>query len=108
MPSYTPAVRRGRAQCTGQSLLNRLRPIILSVAGVCAIFTPSVASTLVQANLLAESAVSSVWLTNTYCEIRDCPAEAIVEGGFDVVRPHAVGQRSSKARPAVHAAACPP
>ena len=85
-----------------------MRPIILSVASVCAILTPSVASTLAQANLLAESAVSSVWLTNEYCEMCGCPAEAIVERGFDVVLPHAVGQRSSKARPAVHAAACPP
>eukprot|EP00964_Phaeocystis_antarctica_P050414 scaffold29282_cov68-Phaeocystis_antarctica.AAC.1 len=84
-----------------------MRPIILSVAGVCAIFTPSVASTLTEARLLAESTVPSVWLTNEYSEIRGCPAEAIAERGFNVVFPYAPGRRSSKARPAVHAAACP-
>ena len=87
-----------------------MRPIILSVASVCAILTPSVASTLAQANLLAESAVSSVWLTNEYCEMCGCPAEAIVEAARFRRRPPAcsVGRRSSKARLAVHAAACPP
>ena len=86
-----------------------MRPIILSAACVCAIFSPSVASTLTEADLLAESISSSTtWLTSEYCEIRGCPAEAIVECGFDVVLPHALGRRSSKARPAVHAAACPP
>eukprot|EP00964_Phaeocystis_antarctica_P161839 scaffold134867_cov63-Phaeocystis_antarctica.AAC.2 len=86
-----------------------MRPIILSVAGVCAIFTPSMASTLTGANLLAESTVSSVWLTNEYCEIRGCSAKAVVERGFDVALPYAPGRRSLKsARPAVHAAACPP
>ena len=78
------------------------------VAGVCAVLTPSVASTLTEVSLIAGSTVSNVRPTSEYCEIRGCPAKATVEHGFDVVLPHAVGQRSSKARPAVHAAACPP
>eukprot|EP00964_Phaeocystis_antarctica_P039088 scaffold22359_cov63-Phaeocystis_antarctica.AAC.3 len=83
-------------------------PILLSVAAICAVFTPSVASTLREVSLIPGSTGSSVRLTNEYCEIRGCHAEAVVERGFDVVLPHAMGQRSSKARPSARGAACPP
>ena len=82
-----------------------MRPIHLTVGTICAVFTSRVAGTLTEGSLIAASTVSSGRLTGEYCEIRGCPAEAIAERGSDVH--HAVGQRSSNARPFARSAAYP-
>ena len=71
------------------------------------VLKPSVASTLSEVYVLADSTVSSSWLPNESWEIRGYPAEGIVVQDLDIDHSHARGQRSSQARPS-RAVACPP